>query len=281
LLRPKTDRSSLPEYSPKSKLPTTLEQIVADTRAALPFLHARRAQVERAAADRPLPPSFHAALTRSDLAVIAEVKRRSPSAGTINAGLDPAARAAAYADAGAAAVSVLTDVAHFGGSIDDLRAAAAGVAIPCIRKDFIVDELQIVEAKAVGAAAVLLIVRSLPLPRLRALREFTESLGLGALVEAHDARELEIALESGASIVGVNSRDLDTFRIDTAAAWTLVSRIPASCIAVAESGMAKRADVEAAAASGADAVLVGTALSALGEPSAAVAALAGVPRQGR
>lgn len=262
-------------------MPTTLEQIVADTRAALPLLLARRAQVERESADRPEPPSFRHALQRADLAVIAEVKRRSPSAGTINAEIDPAARAAAYAAAGAAAVSVLTDTAHFGGSIDDLRAAAAQVAVPCLRKDFIVEELQIVEARAVGAGAVLLIVRALRDARLLRLREFAESLGLGVLVEAHDAVELSRALDTGATIVGVNSRDLDTFRIDTAAAWRLLERVPASCIAVAESGMAERADVQAAADRGADAVLVGTALSALGEPTSAVAALAGVPRRGR
>lgn len=262
-------------------MPSTLDRILADTRAALPDLHAQRPLVERAAADRPAPPSFRAALSRRDVALIAEVKRRSPSAGTINAALDPADRAAAYAAAGASAVSVLTDVAHFGGSIADLRAATSRVSVPCIRKDFIVDELQIVEARAAGAAAVLLIVRALPAARLRALREFAEGAGLDALVEAHDAAELRIALDSGATIVGVNSRDLDTFRIDTAAAWALLAGIPAACITVAESGMAVRADVEAAAAAGADAVLVGTALSALGEPASAVAALAGVPRQSR
>lgn len=262
-------------------MPTTLERILADTRAGLPALAARRDALEQAAAARPAPPSFRAALRGPTVALIAEVKRRSPSAGTINAVIDPAARAAAYAEAGAAAVSVLTDVAHFGGDIADLQAATARVAVPCIRKDFIVDELQIVEARAAGAAAVLLIVRALSPGRLRALREVAESLGLDALVEAHDARELDVALESGAGIVGVNSRDLDTFRIDVDAAWRLLERIPADRIAVAESGMAVRADVEAAAAAGADAVLVGTALSSLGEPRAAVAALAGVLRRGR
>lgn len=262
-------------------MPTTLDRILADTRAGLPALAARRDAVRLAAAARPAPPSFRAALRAPTVALIAEVKRRSPSAGTINAAIDPAERAAAYAEAGASAVSVLTDVAHFGGDIADLQAAAARVAVPCIRKDFIVDELQIVEARAAGAAAVLLIVRALPPARLRELREVAEALGLEALVEAHDARELDVALESGAHIVGVNSRDLDTFRIDVDAAWRLVERIPADRIAVAESGMAVRTDVEAAAAAGADAVLVGTALSSLGEPRAAVAALAGVPRRGR
>lgn len=278
---PKMHRTSLPEGLPKSKVPVSLRQILDDTTASLPPLRTRLAELERAAALRPAPPSFAGALRGPSVALIAEVKRRSPSMGTINAEIDPADRAAAYARAGASAISVLTDGPHFGGSIDDLRAATARVHTPVIRKDFILDEAQIVEARGAGAAAVLLIVRALSPARLGELLACARAHGLDALVEVHEAGELDVALASGATVIGVNSRNLDTFAIDVPAAWRLLSRIPADRIAVAESGMAVRADVEAAAAAGADAVLVGTALSSLGEPDAAVRALTGVPRRGR
>ena len=179
---------------------------------------------------------------------MAEVKRRSPSAGVIRDDLDPRERAALYARHGAAAISVLTDRPHFGGSVEDLRAAASRVDVPLLRKDFILDELQVIEARAAGAAAVLLIVRALAAgaarcpPRVRSLR------GLEALVEVHTAAELDRALGAGAEIVGVNSRDLDTFRIDVAGAWELLARVPPDRVAVAESGMHAPADVERAAA---------------------------------
>jgi indole-3-glycerol phosphate synthase len=214
--------------------------------------------------------------------VIAEVKRRSPSAGSIREDLDPSERAALYARHGAAAISVLTDGPYFGGSVEDLRAAgAAGVQIPLLRKDFILDELQIVEARAAGASAVLLIVRALVPERLAALLAAAQGQGLDALVEVHTAEEVDRALEAGARIVGVNSRDLDTFRVDVAAAWGLLSRVPADLIAVAESGMATEADVERAADAGADAVLVGSALSASADPGALLEALSAVRRRGR
>jgi indole-3-glycerol phosphate synthase len=175
----------------------------------------------------------------------------------------------------------LTDGPYFGGSMADLRAAARRVPVPVLRKDFILDELQIVEARAAGAAAVLLIVRALEHDRLRSLLRAANERGLDALVEVHTASELERALAADAEIIGVNSRDLDTFHIDVAAAWTLLARVPPTLIAVAESGMATPADVERAAAAGADAVLVGTALSAAAEPDALLSRMAGVPRRGR
>jgi len=215
------------------------------------------------------------------VAVIAEVKRRSPSAGVIRDDLDPAERAALYAERGAAAISVLTDGPFFGGSMSDLRAAAAKVAAPVLRKDFILDELQIVEARASGAAAVLLIVRALGREALEALLGAAARQELDALVEVHSAAEVDVALEAGARIVGVNSRDLDTFRIDTATAWRLLRQLPAEVVAVAESGMADSADVARARDQGADAVLIGTALSAAGAPAGLLDQLAGVPRHGR
>lgn len=260
---------------------TRLEEIVATTRRGLPALHERRAAVERAAAERPPAPSFAAALRGGPVALIAEVKRRSPSVGAIRLDLDPVARAASYVAHGARAISVLTDGPYFGGSLDDLRAVAAAVRAPVLRKDFIVDELQLVEARAAGAAAALLIVRALAPARLQALLAEARGLGLDALVEVHDAPELEVALAAGAEIVGVNSRNLDTFAIDRGAAWPLLQRIPAGRIAVAESGLASVADVTEAARHGADAVLVGTALSAAEAPAALVAGIAGVSRAGR
>ena len=259
----------------------SLDQILASTRLDLPALGRRRSALEREAAARAAPPSLATALRAGTVAVVAEVKRRSPSAGVIREDLEPGERAALYASNGAAAVSVLTDGPHFGGSMDDLRTAASRVPVPVLRKDFILDELQVVEARAAGAAAVLLIVRALPAERLRALLGCVRSAGLEALVEVHTAAELDGALEAGASIVGVNSRDLDTFRIDLAAAWALLAQVPADRIAVAESGMHGTEDVARAADAGADAVLIGTALSAAADPAALLRQLSMVPRRGR
>ncbi len=262
-------------------MPVSLDQILDATRGALPALTARADAVSREARATPRPPSLARALRCETVAVIAEVKRRSPSAGVIRDDLDPAGRAALYAERGAAAISVLTDGPFFGGSVSDLRAAAAKVPVPVLRKDFILDELQVVEARAAGAAAVLLIVRALPRERLEALLGVAAREELDALVEVHTAFELDVALEAGARIVGVNSRDLDTFRIDTAAAWRLLRRVPAEVVAVAESGMADLSDVTRARDHGADAVLIGTALSAAGDPGGLLDQLAGVPRHGR
>jgi indole-3-glycerol phosphate synthase len=262
-------------------MPVTLDQILSSTRDRLPALHARRAAVEREAADAPRAPSFAEALRRPTVAVIAEVKRRSPSAGSIREDLDPADRAERYARHGAAAISVLTDAPFFGGSMADLRAAARRARVPLLRKDFILDELQVLEARAGGAAAVLLIVRALPPARLAALLATTAAAGLDALVEVHSRPEVARALDAGAAILGVNSRDLDTFRIDTAAAWSILGSVPGGVVAVAESGMATPQDVELAAGAGADAVLIGTALSAAADPEALLARLSGIARRGR
>jgi indole-3-glycerol phosphate synthase len=259
----------------------SLDQILETTRGGLPALSARADTVSREAGAVPRPPSLAGALRRETVAVIAEVKRRSPSAGVIRDDLDPAARAALYAERGAAAISVLTDGPFFGGSVSDLRSAAARVAVPVLRKDFILDELQVLEARAAGAAAVLLIVRALPRERLEALLGAAARQELDALVEVHTAAELDVALEAGARIVGVNSRDLDTFRIDTGPAWRLLRRVPADVVAVAESGMGEPADVIQARDQGADAVLIGTALSAAADPGGLLARLAEVPRHGR
>lgn len=262
-------------------MPRTLERILSTTRAALPPLQARRRELEFAARNAPPVPPFLGSWDRGRVALIAEVKRRSPSAGMISADLDPVAHALAYVGAGASAISVLTDGPYFGGSLDDLRAVASRVPVGVLRKDFIVDEVQLLEARAEGAAAALLIVRALAPARLVELARFAEGLGLAALVEAHDAAELDIALASGASIIGVNARSLDTFAIDVEAAWHLLASVPADRIAVAESGMASARDVELAAAQGADAVLIGTALSSAPDPSGLACACASVRRVAR
>jgi indole-3-glycerol phosphate synthase len=214
------------------------------------------------------------------VAVIAEVKRRSPSAGSICEDLDPAGRAALYAAHGAAAISVLTDGPYFGGSIEDLKAAVSRTPVPVLRKDFILDEVQILEARAAGAAAVLLIVRVLG-SRLGPLLRYALSLGLEALVEVHTSDELATALAAGARIIGVNSRDLDTLAIDMDAALKIVSSVPSDRITVVESGMAGHEDVERAARAGADAVLIGTALSAAAAPERLLEDLTRVPRYAR
>lgn len=258
-----------------------LDQILHMTRAGLPALRQRAPALERQAAARAAPPSFREALRGPSVALIAEVKRRSPSAGAINEGLDPVDLARRYAAGGAAAISVLTEEAHFGGAIADLRAVTASVEVPVLRKDFIVDELQLIEARAEGAAAALLIVRALSQGELQVLLGACAELGLGALVEAHDRAELDRALEAGATIIGINARNLDDFSIDIGSSLELLGTIPADLIAVAESGMSSLSHVARAAAAGADAVLIGGALAASPDPGGRAAELSGVGRRAR
>jgi indole-3-glycerol phosphate synthase len=234
--------------------------------------------LRRLADDTPLPPSFEAALRRPDVAIIAEVKRASPSKGAINIGLRAGVHAAAYAAGGAAALSILTEPERFGGSLDDLADARLHVTVPLLRKDFIVDPLQIVEARVAGASAVLLIVRGLAPARLRDLYDAAHGLSLAAIVEIRDEYELEQALDLGAGIIGVNNRNLETLAVDPTTAPRIIPRVPPDVVAVAESGVQGRADVDAAATAGADAVLVGSSLSAAADPTAAVRALVGVTR---
>jgi indole-3-glycerol phosphate synthase len=213
--------------------------------------------------------------------VLAEIKRRSPSKGAINDGLDAPLRAREYVAGGAAALSILTEPTSFGGSNDDLIAVRAAVSVPLLRKDFHVAPVQLLEARALGAAAALLIARALSPDELPPLVRLAHEIGLEALVEVRDEHELERALAAGARIVGVNTRNLETLAVDAATAERLLPKIPAEVVAIHESGIAIRADVERASAAGADAVLVGAALSASSDPVAAVRDLCGVPRRGR
>ena len=226
-------------------------------------------------------PDFVTAVRGEHVKVIAEVKRRSPSRGEINAQLNPASRARDYARGGAAAISVLTEPAHFGGSERDLVDVREVVRLPVLRKDFIIDEAQIIEARAWGASAVLLIARALPPDELRALAHAARQWQVEPFIEVRDEQELEAALAAGARAVGVNSRNLETLEVDPGVIDRLLPTFPADVIGIAESGMATRADVERAATSGADAVLVGSVLSSTPDPAATVRMLATVERRGR
>jgi indole-3-glycerol phosphate synthase len=216
-----------------------------------------------------LPParSLLAALSAPGRRFLAEVKRASPSRGDIGAIVDPAALAAQYEAGGAAAISVLTEPAHFKGSLDDLRAVRANVSLPVLRKDFLVDPWQAWEARASGADAALLIAAALPGERLREMAAALAGAGLEALLEVHDEAELEIALASGAPVVGVNARSLRTLEVDLAVAERLGARIPRGVLGVAESGIKTKADVDRLANAGFRAFLVGEALVASGNPS--------------
>ncbi len=184
-------------------------------------------------------------------------------------------------DGGARAISVLTDEAHFGGSVADLESVRRAVPTPILRKDFIIDPVQLTESRAAGASAVLLIVRAVDPVQLVELAEVAQELGLARLVEVHTVSELDRALALEPETVGVNSRDLDTFQVDVNRIKAVLQEIPADVVAVAESGLHRRRDVERVARWGADAVLVGTALVRARDPAAAVRQLTGVPRHPR
>ncbi len=202
--------------------------------------------------------------------MIAEIKRRSPSKGLLRENLDPAAFARIYEECGARAISVLTDRDFFGGGDDDLRAALAATSIPILRKDFTIDPWQIWEARALGASAILLIVRILHDAFLRELIEVARECELAALIETHNEAEAEQAIAAGATIIGVNARDLDTFVTDFETVFRVKRRIPAGTITVAESAIRTRDDVARAEAAGFDAILVGETLVRADDPGAAL-----------
>ncbi len=270
-------------YSPNSWRPPvgTLGELVSASRQRANTSNSRRREILAAAADMPPAYSFASALRGRHLSVIAELKRASPSRGAIAPGLDAVAQAEAYQEGGAAAISVLTEPARFGGSLDDLKAVAGAVRIPAIRKDFIVDPVQVWEARAAGASAVLLIVRALCQDDLVRLLATVAEVHMEALVEVRDALELSRALEAGASVIGVNNRNLETLEIDPRTAPTLIPSIPAQVIAVAESGMRTPDDVTPSALAGADAILVGTAISGSNNVVAMVRELASIERVAR
>jgi indole-3-glycerol phosphate synthase len=261
----------------------TLGGILAETEERVRSLERRRSELEREAGRIALapPPSFSAALRGPAIAVIAEVKRRSPSRGAIRPSISAAEQANAYAAGGAAAISVLTEPRHFEGSPGDLVDVRKAVTLPALKKDFHVDPIQLLEARALGASAALLIARALPPDTLASMVQKARSLSLEALVEVRTEDELERALDAGAAIIGVNNRDLETLVVDMDTCRRIVPRVPRGVLAVAESGIATRDDVERLAEAGIDAVLVGSSVSAARDPATAVSALVGVPRRQR
>jgi indole-3-glycerol phosphate synthase len=220
-----------------------------------------------------MPPAkdLEAALTVGEPpALIAEVKRASPSAGMIAEDVNPSVLARGYQAGGAAAVSVLTEPRHFHGSLADLQAVRSSVSIPVLRKDFLIHPSQVIEARASGADAVLLIVAALTDAQLLALLEAAGDVGLATLVETHSDEDLRRALDSDAKLIGVNARDLETLEVDVAGALARVGRIPDDRISVLESGISTRANVDAALEAGASAILVGEALMRADDPARAV-----------
>jgi indole-3-glycerol phosphate synthase len=255
-----------------------LTDLVAELRLDLAAHPLDRDALRRAAGNAPPSRDLGVALTHAGridgVALIAEVKRASPSAGSIAADADPVAQARAYAAGGAAAVSVLTEPTRFGGSLEDLTAMRDVVDVPLLRKDFLIDPDQVLAARAAGADAVLLIAASLNDDELRALITATRKLGMEPLVESHTDEDLDRVLATDARIVGVNARDLETLEVDVVAARTRIGRI-GDRIAVFESGIGTRADVERAVAAGASAILVGETLMRAGDPAATARALLG------
>ncbi len=247
-----------------------IEQLIF---AARDGVEARRRQLPQAdlesrlqsrGEDRP----FNEALTRPGLSLIAEFKRRSPSAGQISDQATVEGQVEAYERGGAAALSVLTDETHFGGSLADLRAARAACDLPILRKDFIVDPYQLYEAAVNGADAVLLIVRALPEETLHSLYDQARGLDLDCLVEVHEEAELERALALGAEVIGINNRNLDEGTIDVSTTYALMPDVPAGKTVVAESGISDRAELEELERVGVDAVLIGGALMSAPDPEA-------------
>ena len=240
------------------------------------------AELARLDASRPQPPSFAAALRRADgrLAVIAEIKRRSPSAGEIAAGASARAQAPRYQAAGADALSVLTDEKYFGGTLADLRGVTAHFqknppARPCLRKDFMVHPIQVLQAREAGASAILLIVRALTDAEIAPLHAAATAAGLAALFDIHDEADLARAVAHGARIIGVNNRDLAIFRTDLALSERLIPQFPRAVIAVSESGIFTGTDAARARAAGAHAILVGEALMKASDPAALIAEFRG------
>ena len=256
---------------------TYLDRILAQTRADLQL---RKSSADRraleSAATAHTPREFAAALktaARDRPAIIAELKKASPSKGLIRAEFDPAQLAIQLERCGAAAFSVLTDVPFFQGSLRNLQIASAATHLPCLRKDFIVDEFQIMEARAHGADAILLIAAALSDGELRALREAARTADLDVLCEVHSPEEIERVLPLGCEMYGVNSRDLRTFHVDAAAAETMAAMLPSDAVRVAESGMGSAADIARMQAAGFNAFLIGESLMRAADPGAALAAL--------
>jgi indole-3-glycerol phosphate synthase len=253
-------------------MPTYLEGILHSHRARAAEDHRDPDELAQSATGMDAPRDFRAGLLGTDLSCIAEVKRRSPSKGDLDPDLHPDLLAKEYMAGGASCLSVLTDKEYFGGSVSDLQAARFASGLPVLRKDFTVQECDVIDARLMGADAVLLIVAALNDEELRAFQSRADSLGLSALVEVHDEDELDRALSAGARIVGVNQRDLRTFEVDHDRACALGGRIPSGVVAVAESGIRDADDARRLAEAGYDAILVGETLVRASDRGAALRA---------
>jgi indole-3-glycerol phosphate synthase len=257
-----------------AKILATKAEEVASAKRTCP-----RADVDAAARAAGAPRDFAGALRAKIAAgrpaVIAEIKKASPSRGVLREDFDPAAIAAAYERGGAACLSVLTDPTYFRGSADHLAAARAACSLPVLRKDFIVDEYQIAQARAIGADAILLIVAAQDDARLAALEACAREHAVAVLVEVHDAAELDRALRLATPLIGINNRNLRTFDVTLSTTFDLLARVPADRVVVTESGILSSADVAAMRARGVDAFLVGEALMRARDPGAALATLIG------
>jgi indole-3-glycerol phosphate synthase len=258
-------------------MPSYLADILASHRADARDDRRDPDELAAQAAPMPAPRDFTGALRAAGISCIAEVKRRSPSQGDLDPDLQPELVAKEYVAGGAACLSVLTDQRYFGGSTKDLRAARDASGLPVLRKDFTVQEADVVDARLMGADAVLLIVAALDDDELARFHARAEELGLAALVEVHDEAELDRALAAGARLVGVNQRDLRTFAVDQDRARSLAPRIPAGVVAVAESGIRDDDDARRLADAGYDAILVGETLVRAPDRPAALRALIGHP----
>lgn len=248
-----------------------LSEIIQHKKHEVAELHAHAVFLEQQAYERRAPVRpFAEALRRSNPAIIAEVKKASPSKGLLQEDFHPARTAYSYQDGGAACISVLTDKKYFQGSLADLEAARAAVTIPVLRKDFVVDRLQIFEAAIHDADAILLIAAVLDVPQLTLFRELAHSLGLSALVEVHDSEELKKAIDSGADMIGVNNRSLETFEVTLDTSLRLSYQMPANVIRVSESGIVTRAHIDMLTQAGFQAFLIGESLMKASNPASAL-----------
>jgi indole-3-glycerol phosphate synthase len=258
-----------------SRLVSHKRQEITRAKQLLPL-----AELEQLARAQAAPRDFRRALTGGEnIAVIAEMKKASPAAGILRENYDPKWLAKSYFENGAAALSILTDAEFFHGHLDHLQQARAACALPLLRKDFLLEPYQVLEARARGADAILLIVAILDRSQLFELLSAAGELEMQTLVETHNEAEMDRALLAGAAIIGINNRDLRTFEVSLETTERLAKLIPRSCVRVAESGITSRQDVERIAACGMDAILVGSHLMRQPDPGKALSALSGVPRQ--
>jgi indole-3-glycerol phosphate synthase len=273
--RRSTEAQDLSPWKPPTG---TLGELTREAGSRAALLAPRASEFTRSIAELAPPPRFADALRRANVAVIAEVKRSSPSKGPINPGMNIERQLRAYEAGGAAAISILTEPRRFGGSNDDLTLARATVSLPLLKKDFHVDTVQILEARLLGASAALVIARAVDPQRLKELMRAAQDVGIEILLEVRDERELDLALSLDAKVIGINNRNLETLEIDADTAPRLLPLIPSSVVAIAESGVRSAGDIIRVASAGADAVLVGSELSKAADPEKAVRALVAVPR---